>query len=173
MELDSGVLNAAPLGTSPRATFHSTSTGPVLVQAQGAFVAMDPAQLPNLEPYTSQPTSGAVNWSVGDFAGTYGAFQYRIDAEDNLYAIGAVHMVLAAGLAAGTYTILNAAVPAAYRPAKNWRVAAIHMSSANVTKAPALFTITTAGVFQVSTSTAIAQNDNFYLFGIFPLGNIA
>jgi hypothetical protein len=173
LELDSGAANSAPLGTSPRATFHSSSTVPVLVQAQGAFVAMDPAQLPSLEPYTWQPTSGATNWSVGDFAGTYGALQYRIDNEDNLHAVGAVHMVLAAGLAAGTYTILNAAVPAAYRPAKNWRVVAIHMSSANVTKAPALFTITTGGVFQVSTSTAIAQNDNFYLTGTFPLGNVA
>lgn len=173
LELDAGVANALPQPTSPRATFHSSSTSPVLVQAQGAFVAMDPAQLPNLEPYVWQPTSGAVNWSVGDFAGTYGALQFRIDNEDNVRAIGAMHMVLAAGLAAGTYTILNAAIPAAYRPAKNWRVTAIHMSSANVTKAVALFTLTTAGVFQVSTSTAIAQNDNFYLDGCFPLGNIA
>jgi hypothetical protein len=173
MELDSGLLNAKPTPSSPAATFHSTSGGPVLVIAQGAFVALDPAQLPNLLPYQWQIPTAATNWALGDNGGSFGGMQYRIDGMDNVAAIGAVHMTLAAGLVAGTYSIFNAAVPAAYRGAKSWRVNAVHTSSANVTKEAAQFTWNSNGVVQVTASAAIAQGDNFYLDGTFPLGNIS
>lgn len=116
----------------------------------------------------------ATNWALGDTGGSFGAFQYRKDGLDNIKCLGAIHMTLAAGLASGTYSFLSSSVPVKYRPAKNWRFGtAEHTSSANVAKAQALISLTPGGVFQIATGSAIAQNDNFYIYGEFPLGNIS
>ncbi len=122
--------------------------------------------------YVNQSPSLATNWATMDSGGAFGGFQYRLDGEDNFKCIGAIHMTLAAGIAAGTYQFATAT--GVYLPKKSWRIGtAEHTSSANVWKTQAAITLTSAGAIELTTSTAIAQNDNFYLYGDFPLGNIA
>ncbi len=121
-----------------------------------------------------QTPTYATDWAAKDNAGAFPGAQLRVDAEDNLVIKGVLHMTLAAGLAAGTYTINSTDLVAPFVPKQSWRLpGGEHTSSANVWKAQVLVEVTTAGQIQLTTSSAIAQGDNFYISWDCPLGNVS
>lgn len=135
----------------------------------GGAVVLGPADIGSPPAPGPWSTPGyATNWAGGDSAGAFGALQYRLDGLGRVELVGTVRMTLAAGIAAGTISF-STALPAAFRPARRWRVVADHTSSTSAFKASALFGILTTGVLEIVTASAIAQNDIFYLSAYFPL----
>ncbi len=144
-------------------------TSAAAVQLSGAVVRTD------LEgnPYTLQTPVYATDWAAKDNNGAFPGLQLRLDGQDNLTLKGVFHMTLAAGLAAGTYTINSTALVAPWLPAESWRLpGGDHTSSSNVWKAQVLVEVTTGGLIQITTSSAIAQGDNFYVSWDCPLGDL-
>jgi hypothetical protein len=114
----------------------------------------------------------AANWaSTGTLNGnaTFRGMQYRHDAEDNVWILGAA---VANGAGASVFTL-----PAGYRPPTNMRCllpAWIFDSSAGTTTAVQV-QVTEAGVVNAASSLTgitIAAGDQLWINGKFPLGNV-
>jgi hypothetical protein len=168
LELDSGAANSAPLGTSPRAAFHSSSLVPVLVMAQGAFVAMDPAQLPNLLPYTWQaavPNTGWANAAVGGRQ----TLELRIGASDDLVLYGALDITSI------TPNVTAFTIPVGYRIAKATNIVVIQLSSAGAHKGIGEFLVNASGGVAILTTSfaGLASGDIFIFNSVLQLGNLA
>lgn len=110
-------------------------------------------------------TTGTLNGNA-----TFRGLQYRIDAEDNVWLLGAA---VASGAGASLFTL-----PAGYRPPANMRCllpAWVFDSSAGTVTAVQV-QVTEAGVVNAAaslTGITIATGDQVWINGKFPLGNVA
>lgn len=112
------------------------------------------------------PTPGA-NFASGGFANEL-PLQYRIDAEDNLYLVGAFSYTGASLAANSTSTIFT--LPAAFRPAKGLRFPVYQSSGAAGTYCSGI--VQTGGAFIIQNPTLAATGAVFELSVKIPMGNI-
>lgn len=105
------------------------------------------------------------NWIQNSTASArYGPLTYRVDVEDNLHILGSFHSNVAR--AAGAYTIFS--LPADYFPQELYATTGLHVSSADAFKATIRVNVDSTGSVGISTTAAIAANDNFYINSLTP-----
>jgi hypothetical protein len=167
MELDSGAANTAPVSGSPRATFFSSSTVPAVVQTMGAFLALDPLQLPNFEPETWQTATPGTGWANTAVGGRT-KLQYRKDNQDNITLYGALD------LTSVTPNVTAFTLGAAWLISKPTNITVIQLSSAGAHKAVGEFLVNGSGGVAILTASfaALALGDIFVFNAAMPRGNI-
>ncbi|WP_333770953.1 hypothetical protein [Streptomyces sp. IBSBF 2435] len=145
------------------------------IAVSGALVKLSSAfDIPSWRyvPETGHAPTYNTNWAGGSNASAnYGSMQYRLDAEDNVHICGTVHCTLAAGLAAGSYTLFT--LPVGWRPKKIWPAVGAHVSGTDAWKTAIRVNVDLSGSVNFNTASAIAQNDGIYFNVVVPLGNIA
>ena len=109
------------------------------------------------------------NWSGSSTFGSgfgLGELKYRMDAEDNLWLIGAFTAAAGAGTA-----VFN--LPAAYRPTVTSAFPVAWISS-DLTPGTAWMYVSTAGNLNINSQlgSAVATGTTYYVNGKIPLGNI-
>lgn len=167
MQMQNGE-DSQPIGSTynPHLTVtDSDGQSPADLTLSGALIRTDKAGTY----LTWQTPVYRTGWAGGSSAATrYQALQYRIDGQDNLVLVGAMHAT--AALAAGSYTLFT--VTGDYVPKKLFGGMALQVSSADAYKDPFRLNVDNNGQVGINTPVAIAAGDTFYINEIVPLGNL-